>query len=244
MKALFKTFLGFFIGSVILVTAVLVLDSQGFFNLKSVKVKNQFKESVPAVARWSTQLEMDLQEFIGASLIELPFEKIKDKIRPLEWVQDYHIHRKFPANLQIELIPKEWIALFPQDATGKYLGVSSRCELLPELNFLDTKDLPFVSNIFKEDAKKRQSMCDFLNAANEGSHIQKNNINFIKWKGLELVVELIEPKVEIRLGHEDLITAKNRIEKVLQDLEKKSLTPSVITAVAGQKVVVKLRKPR
>ena len=87
MKALFKAFLGFFIGSVILVVGVLVLDSQGFFNLKSVKVKNQFKDSVPAVARWSSQLELDLQEFIGASLIELPFEKIKDKIRPLEWVR-------------------------------------------------------------------------------------------------------------------------------------------------------------
>ena len=33
MKALFKAFLGFFIGSVILVVGVLVLDSQGFFNL-------------------------------------------------------------------------------------------------------------------------------------------------------------------------------------------------------------------
>ena len=232
------------IGSILLFAAILFLDSRGFFNLRKIELTHSNQQVSPAIERWQKELEQDLQSFYGASLLELPFEKISDHISPLQWVKDYRLVRRFPSELKVELVPHRWLALFASDK-GKFKGLSDDCKILPAVEFLETTDVVLVSSDFLGDEKARQELCDLLLSLEpESSHLYNGNIHWVELRGGELVLHLDEPAVELRMGKNQVLSNRKRIERVLQDLEKKSLTPSVISALSDQKIIVKLHKPR
>lgn len=247
MKAWFKGFALSLVLSLGLVSGIIYLDNQGFFNLQLLQV--QFVETdqaskFPAMQRWKQDLKLQLEEWNGVSLWDLPMSEIASKVSPLDWVENFSVHRRFPNKLSIELAPKKWIALIQSKNVRKFQGLSRECEVLPEVRLLEAIDLPVIDALSINTKDKMNKACMYLNSLNSEGIVQASNVANLSWAKDGLLVDLMQPQTRLRMGSDLYFQRNKRIEKVLHYLEEKSLTPKVITSSFDQKVVVKLRKDR
>lgn len=247
MKAWFKGFALSLVISSCLVAGVLYLDNKGFFDLQLLQVsfiESEQAGEFPAMQRWKQDLKTQLEEWNGVSLWDLPMSDIASKVTPLAWVENFNVHRRFPNKLSIELSPKKWIALIQDKDSRRFAGLSSKCEVLPKVKLLDSIDLPIVQLGKSGSQDFLKHACSYLNSMSKSALVQRSNVASLSWEKDGLVVGLIQPNVQLRVGKTDYQKRNKRVEKVLQYLEEKSLTPKVITSSFDQKVVVKLRKAR
>jgi cell division septal protein FtsQ len=247
MKAWFKGFALSVLVSIFAIASVVYLDGRGFFQLKTLQI--DFVDShqaayFPAMNEWKQQLKEEMKTWQGISLFELPMSQIKAKITPLDWIENYSVQRRFPNKLKVELVPKPWIALIKTKNRTEFIGLSEKCELLPKVGMLNSMDLPIVNAKTLNTDKKRKALCDLFGIIKENRIFSPQNTAHVDWGKDGLSLQLMEPQVQINIGSEDFDKRSKRIERVLQYMEEKSLTPQVITSSFQQKVVVKLRKAR
>ena len=167
MKALFKGIISSLVLTALGFACVLYLDNKGYFNLEILKVtfiESEQAENFPAMQKWKAQLEEEFLGVKGASLWDLPMSEISAKLTPLDWVEGFNIRRRFPNKLQLELLPKKWIALVRFGSSREFKGLSSQCDLLPSVRFVDSIDLPLVGESSLKTEKGRKAICSFLNA--------------------------------------------------------------------------------
>ncbi|MFK8139390.1 MAG: cell division protein FtsQ/DivIB [Bdellovibrionales bacterium] len=243
---------GFLLSSVFVALVAVggfLLDREGFFNLSQFEVvfvdfptENEF----PAMTNWRDRLKENYSSLDGRSLWSLPIASIHDSILKEGWIADLNIRRRFPKTLSIEIKPKEWIASIHLPSKNEWVGVSSDCELLPTIGVDQFADVPLmIGDQFKKNEELRRIVCSVVNELPVQGLLSRKTISEIRsYEEGELELSLLGSDTKIKINSEHHGLKVQRLLKVMEYLEEKNLTASVISSGFAKKIVVKLRKRR
>lgn len=228
---------------------VALLRHSGLFVITSVPIEFLFqngdKTTVPSTVseRMKSELTNRLQGLKGKALWKIELGELRASLARNEWVKDLLISRRFPNELRVQVRPKA-VALVLVDKQDKFYPVTEEGELLSSLPAGELPDVPLLrGEIFKNDDERRKKAVKFALSLNEEGYLSLRNVSEITWsQELGYTLVLLQPKVEVVIGEENVDLKVARVTQVLNYLSANNLKGRVIDASFSKKVLVRLRK--
>lgn len=225
------------------------LDYRGFFaileiELRVVTSESQKNYSSPYVEELVTQF----QRLKGQSLLRTSLKEFSKVLEPRRWIESFHAQREWPNKVVIQIQPKSiaFVMTTSKDLIkGTFRPVTESGEVLPKI---DTTQMPNVAILsgeaFVKSETKRKAAVDLkksLPATGRIAFDQISEISFEAKSGFSIRTK--HSSYEIQFGDSDFADKASRVSQVLDYLDKKGLTPSLIDANLSKKVLVRLSHP-
>jgi cell division septal protein FtsQ len=184
-----------------------------------------------------------LKPFAHKKIWDVHLSQVKAAIMKDEWVKDVLISRMLPNTIRVKIVPK-MTAVVLVGPKGELWPVTEDGTKLATLPAGALPDSPLLrGDVFAKDAGKRKEAIRFaLNLPAQGA-INQKNVSEIFWNkedGYSLM--LMQPKVEVKLGHDSLDTKVLRAGQVMNYMNAHQLSGRLIDASFSKKVLVRLRK--
>jgi cell division protein FtsQ len=248
--------LTFFICAFILGSGVLLvfLHQTGLFEVKSVPIElvsNVAGEKPGQHSRGSSILESRLKERLEASLKplsgkrvwEIDINDLRTALSRDEWVKDVLISRSLPNEVRVRVRPKLAAFIFV-NTRGDFIPVTDEGNFLKPLTAGMLPDVPFLrGEVFAQDLARREAAVKIILSLSSQGPLSRRNISELGWTNEDgYSLTLISPKVEVKLGDDQLDLKALRVAQVLNYLSANDLKGRVIDASFSKKVLVRLRK--
>jgi cell division septal protein FtsQ len=189
------------------------------------------------------RLQESVKPFENKKIWQIHLQDMKAAIVRDEWVKEVLISRTFPAGLHIEVKPKMPVLVLVSSSNA-LLPVTEDGSLLNALPANAFPDAPLLrGELFLRDKAMRAKMLSFISDLPEHGPISRKNISEITWnKDDGVILTLMQPKLELKLGDERLSMKVLRADQVINYLAANQLKGRVIDASFSKKVLVRLRK--
>ena len=188
-------------------------------------------------------LEDSFQSYVGSYLWEVSLSDLASALERVGWVKDYAVSRNLIGQVSVELDTEHMVALWAR-ADGKLHPISDTGKVLEAMELHEAPDLPIVRSLdFDANPDNSYLLSELLFELGKAPVLNSANlraIHFFRNKGF--AVELFEPDVAIELGFPPYSTKVQRVERVVQYLQRHDLKSRVIDATFSKKVLVRARK--
>lgn len=188
-------------------------------------------------------LEESFQAYVGLPLWELSLSYLSAKLKELTWIESFTVSRSLLGTVNLELSTEEMVALWAREP-GKVVPISRTGKVLQAAPLGKVPDLPILraTEMSEEDGHTLllSGLLEELKAAPTLDASNLREIYFSTDKGF--AVELFAPDVVVEFGWPPYSTKVQRVEKVVQYLERNDLQSRVIDATFQKKVLVRARK--
>jgi cell division protein FtsQ len=247
-----------FSAAFILVTGLLLAGAKktGFFNVMDIPVSileestgaNNAGAPVTAQAAASSGLQNRLEKLVSQfekrRIWEVDLSRMKQAVLGDEWVQDVLISRSFPNQINVRVRPKTAVLVWVNPVRAGFSPITRDGALLSALQPELLPDVPLLrGEAFAKDIGKRKKAIDFAMMLPTTGAVSRRNVSEIAWSYEEgFLVTLVQPKIEIRFGENQLEIKIARVAQVLNYLTSHQLKGRVIDASYQKKVLVRLRK--
>lgn len=226
--------------------SIYILDKNRVFavrqiNIEVVTIESQKKYPQPYVER----IQQRLNEFVGQSLWTVSLNEISKILKQEKWIQQFHISRQWPVEINLTLQPYELSYLIIQpkgNSEDIFIPVTSKADLLPAIDSTQTPSLAILKGAdFSSDVNKRKKAIELLEALPRKGKVNSQKLSEVSYDRKEgYWIRLIDSETQIKLGENDFGIKSARVAEVLQYLEKKDLKARVIDANLSKKVLVRL----
>jgi cell division septal protein FtsQ len=99
-------------------------------------------------------LEVELSEYIGKSIFDVPFDQIQNKLQETKWIQAVRLYRQWPNQLKVEIQSKELVFLL-KSKHKEWIPVVSDGTLLNPVSQNSLPDIPIANqDIFEKNLLK------------------------------------------------------------------------------------------
>jgi cell division protein FtsQ len=244
-----KTFLKFFVGLVVIPTAVIALlwhsDRRGFFDLDHIEiVLNDAPSKSYHMKPLVESLDLSLETYRGKSLWSLELADISRSIGGLNWVKSHSISRSWPSGLTVKIEPQEVKAL--------YLGKNNRLiPIISEGRFLDpiesmvAPDVVILDgDVFQARTELRRRAIEMLEEIPATGAFSKKTISEIRWDAKDgFRMKMVRGGLDVKMGEDQIALKSARVGQVLEYLANRGKTPKSLDANLSKKVLVKLHEP-
>jgi cell division septal protein FtsQ len=223
----------------------------GLFQVRSIPVEVVFGEEAETHAPnlalgpsgLRSRLEKRVRKFSSKKIWEIDLAEIRASVMRDEWVKGVLISRSLPNVIRVQVTPKTPELLLVSDK-GNLLPVTDEGSLLSALAPELAPDVPILRGIeFVSSRTKRADAIAFVQHFPQEGPLRRRNIAEISWnKESGYSITLIEPKIEVSFGDDQLSMKVLRVTQVLNYLSANHLKTRVIDASFAKKVLVRLRK--
>lgn len=239
-----------FVAAFVLGTGLILtsLHQMGLFIVKGIPVEiigsqAAQQKDVPGPQGLQERVRRSLAGYKSKKIWDIRLREVKAAIIQDEWVKDVLISRSFPNSISVRIIPKQ-TALVLVGAKGELWPITEDGNRLETLPADALPDVPLLrGEIFQKNLSKRKEAIEFALTLPATGAINQRNVSEIFWNkddGYSLM--LLEPKVEVKLGNDQLSTKVLRVGQVMNYLSTHQLKGRVIDASFSKKVLVRLRK--
>lgn len=228
---------------------MMLLQHSSFFEITSVPVdfafQNGEKGAVPSIVseRMKSEFQKHLQALMGKRIWDIELGDLRASLARDEWVKDLLISRRLPNEVRVSVRAKT-VALILIDKHDKFYPITDDGELLSPLPAGSLPDVPLLrGEIFKESEARRKNAVKFVLSLGEEGYLSRRNVSEITWsQELGYTLVLLQPKVEVVIGEDNVDLKVMRVTQVLNYLSANNLKGRVIDASFSKKVLVRLRK--
>jgi cell division protein FtsQ len=188
-----------------------------------------------------------LQKFKGQNIWNVDLAALKAAVVGDEWVKDVLISRSFPNEIRVSIRQKNPVLLLIGQQ-GDFFPVTDNGRLLHALPSGALPDVPILrgetfSNSDGASADRRANAVKFILGVSDKGILSRRNISEMTWTTEDgYTLTLIQPKIEVKLGDDDIDMKAMRVAQVLSYLSINHLKGRVIDASFSKKVLVRLRK--
>lgn len=226
-----------------------LLYQAGLFEVQSVPIdftldaRAEFLVPALKVANMKEKFSDQLDALKGKRIWEIDLRALRASFIRDEWIKDILISRRLPNEIRVSVRPK-YASLVLVQNQNTFLPITEDGEILSALEAGALPDVPLLrGEIFVNDASRRQAAVEFVQSLNEEGLLSRNNVSEISWNQEDgYVLTLVQPKVEVKLGDEQIDLKVLRVGQVLNYLSANNLKGRVIDASFSKKVLVRLRK--
>lgn len=212
-------------------------------NAQSIASPNSQPRDIPGPQGLQDRVQRALAGYQKKKIWDIRLREVKAAIIQDEWVKDVLISRSFPNSVNVRIIPKQ-TALVLVGSKGELWPVTEDGNRLETLPADALPDVPLLrGEVFQRNLSKRKEAIEFALSLPPTGTINQRNVSEILWSkedGYSLM--LLEPKVEVKLGADQLSTKVLRVGQVMNYLSAHQLKGRVIDASFSKKVLVRLRK--
>jgi cell division septal protein FtsQ len=190
-----------------------------------------------------SRLVQEMKSYLGKNIWETDLKGIYQKASSDAWVGSIGISRLIPNRIQIEIIPRRAAAMIAEK-NGELLPVTFDAKVMPKLGMGQLPDFPLLrGEIFRSSEPARLQALALLELQNRSEKFQNKNISDISYtQDSGYILNLISPRIEVRLGTDGFDIKLARATQVLNYLNSHQLSARVIDATFSKKVLVRLRK--
>lgn len=238
----FKNICLFVLGPLLVVSCLFVLDRQGFFNIKEIRLEEP--ENFSSQAYYKNllgDLQEQLDSFYGKSMWSVNLGKVKKVLHDQNWVKTFQITKSWPNKLEISITPQDIPFVLVQGE--KFYPVNENAQMLKPVNSnLSPDGIVLVGSDFIKNEELRKKAIQVVNdIPGEGNFTRKNvaELGYREKDGFWLT--LVESGLRVQLGVDDIEKKSNRIGQVVEYLQSNKFKARVIDANLSKKVLVKLR---
>ncbi len=197
-------------------------------------------------AQFQGDLENEIRSEFGKNIWNIHLKGILSKFSKWNWIQDMQVQRQFPNRIKVVVMPKKVVAHIK--ISKKFSRpVTQDGDLLNKMKILETFDVPLLNyRPFLKNKSLRKSAAKILSVLPQSGDISMKTISSVEYDflGDKILFKFINHRFKVHLGRENIRVRQGRAEKVLEYLEKESITASVIDAGFSKKVLVKRVGPR
>ena len=193
------------------------------------------------------RVAVSLQRFKGQNIWQVDLSALKAAVMNDEWVKDVLISRSFPNEIRVSIRQKNPVLLLIGQ-NGEFLPVTDAGRLLHALPSGILPDVPILrgetfSNSDPASVERRANAAKFIMGIADKGLLNRRNISEMTWTTEDgYILTLIQPKIEVKLGDDDIDMKAMRVAQVLSYLSINRLKGRVIDASFSKKVLVRLRK--
>lgn len=236
----------FIIFPVVMGGLIWVLDQRGFFAISDIELQVMTTESQKAfTGPYVEELVQLFQALKGKSLLQTPLEEFTTILNGRRWIESFHAQREWPSKVVIQIHPKSiaFLMTSPKDlASGTFRPVAENGEMLPKV---PTAQLPKVAlltgEVFAKSEAKRKIAVELKKALPATGRIAVDQISEISFDPkVGFSVRTKHSPYEIHFGESDFSEKASRVSQVIDYLDKKGLTPTLIDANLSKKVLVRM----
>lgn len=201
--------------------------------------------------RGASATESGLRQRLGAvtrkfekkRIWEIDLGEVRTSIVRDEWVKDVLIWRSLPNEIKIRIRPKTPVVMLVSER-GEFYPITEDGSLLSVVSIDRLPDVPVLRGAeFFEGQSERVRAVNFVMSLPDEGALNRRNISEVGWtKDAGYSLTLIQPKVEVKLGEEQIELKVMRVNQVLNYLSIHQLRGRVIDASFSKKVLVRLRK--
>lgn len=225
------------------------LNQGGFFNVDKIEteiVNSEFgnSEKTPLhLVAGVKALEEKMGRFRGASLWSLDLEKLSNEVSQLKWVESSHLVRVWPSTLRLKISPQKILLLYKGER-GDLRPLTANGEFLDPIPASEAPDVTVLTGeSFAKKKKLREEALEVIKKIPKVGSFSRQTIAELSYDPREgFWMNLIQPRVHIKMGEGDIPMKSLRISQVVDYLENQQLEARVIDANLPQKVLVRLRK--
>lgn len=235
------------------------LHQLGFFVVEDLKIQIasggsaqlvQGTDGAPEMIR--KRIDKQVSAALGLDIWKIDLERIEAIVRSEEWIEAFAITRVLPNRIQLRIQTHRPLAVLHDGK--KFRPVVQRGQLLSSLPSGQAFDLPLLrGERFAKRPEARGRVVDLLSQLPNQGALRAENISEIRESPEEhIIMSLIEPVLEVRLGADQAVPADRwtehllgkavRVNRVVEYLSQENLRGRVIDATYGKKVLVRLRK--
>lgn len=208
-----------------------------------VGLAEEVSESGSYYSGLKAALEQEFKGYVGLPLWELSLNEVAALLKQISWIKNFSVSRTLLGQVRVELEPED-IGLLWAKPNGTVFPISSTGKVLEPIDLISAPDLPILrSKSFSGETSQTTMAVELLEAVKDSPSLTLTNIKEIYYsdkRGFSL--ELFEPDVVVEMGVAPYSTKVQRVEKVIQYLQRKELKSRVIDATFSKKVLVRARK--
>lgn len=215
-----------------------------FFRIQAIPVVIEGSHpDIPLYRGLRSRLLDKLSRFRNQNMWKVSLTELESLAREEQWVSHVRVRRFLPNSLQVEIVPKQIVALYV-GTNGRVKPLASDGQFMGSLRVTEAPDAPIIRNeIFEKDKDLREKLVGVLEQLPQNSLLRSENIEEVEFdprRGFHLL--LLNPSIRVILGFDDIKTKVQRVNRVFDYLETNSIQSRVIDAVFPKKVLVRLRK--
>ncbi len=223
--------------------AYYVITDESALRIRDVQVLLNSKPHSNQYEAMASALEEDFQSHVGTFLWNLNLSELASTLRSVSWVKNFSVSRSLLGQVSVELDTEEMAALWARP-DGRLYPISNTGKVLEPLELSEAPDLPILRSVDFEKQPENSyllsELLDELAVAPALGSTNIRNLHFTTKRGF--AVELFDPDVVIEFGYPPYPTKVQRVEKVVQYLQRHELRSRVIDATFAKKVLVRARK--
>jgi len=215
---------------------------QGVFNITKVKVNVVEAPLNYDIDSLITSGKKSLNDVTGKPIFLFSLKEAYKKLTKDPRVKDIKLQRKFPNQINIDLIPKQVMASMMSFKYGLH-ALTKEGDVLPVKYSKQDIDLPILrgSNFHKDEAL-RVNTIRLLSEIPDKGLFSKQNISEVRYdKKNGFIIYLNGQNSIVKLGKNEFKKKSSYIERAMSYLESQKMEGRVIDARYSKKVVVKLR---
>ena len=228
-----------------LIGGVYLLDEQGMFEIESIQVHVDIDDSaVRMYAPYLQEVEEVLNELMGQSLWRLSVDHWTSLVSDLQWVERAQLRRRWPGELEVELVVKNVELLIVGVHGAELFPVLGDGAVLEPIETGRAPDAPLLrGEIFLEDELLRSRALALLRELPQTGSFSRVQVSELGYHPIQgFWVQMVQGGVRVQLGQDKLGARTKRVAQVLDYLEAHSFKGRVIDANFSKKVLVRLRK--
>jgi cell division protein FtsQ len=243
-KLILSLVLGLIVIPVSVVGVMYSLHKSGFFNLDKIQIVVENSEGQSHFIKPLVRdLDHEINSYRGVSLWQLDLNKIAAQVSAHPWVQHVALARRWPAQLEIMVVPREVKLLFV-NSDGSLSPIVEDGSFLPAVSAKEAPDVSLLEGkIFLRDLKLRRQAVAIISAIPKEGRFSRKTISEVSYNSKEgFWTTLIQTGLRVKLGEENIPLKAARVGQVLEYMETRDLQARVIDADLSKKVLVRLRK--
>lgn len=252
IKANLKSYIRWLVaalGSLAIALAVLVLfvdqvGRSGFFRVTDFSVSGARVggEAANVSDEILKRTREALGQFRNLNVWQIDLAHIRSTLLSDLWIQGVEIRRILPNRVMVQVVPREPVLLYFSKAGMR--PVAHDGVLLPTRSDEALVSLPILyGREFLRDQQKREAAAMLAQLFDQSGPWDRKNISEVRYDpNFGFIVQMISPKVEVRMGMDEFHTKILRVKQVIAYLDSNQLKSRVIDATFAKKVLVRLRK--
>lgn len=244
IKKIGKLLLSFILVPGAVIGLFVVLNENGYFDLNRIEIlmENALQQRHALRARVE-RLQKDLSAYQGQSLWNLGLNRVTSRIREENWIESFHVVRKWPSTLEIQV--KSYPVLFVfLSKKGEFHPVLASGDFLESISAGQVPDVPLVRDeMFRKNRDLRQKLIRLLKDVPTQGRFSRSEISEIHYDAKNgFSFTLVREGLLVKIGEDQIRMKSLRVSRVLEYLDSKKFQARVIDANLSQKVLVRLRK--
>ena len=216
------------------------------FTLRVIEVAFQSEANLP---EWP-MTEAEVQRLAEVepqrdNLFSLSLREIENKLRAHKWIESVELQKRFPETLSIQVHLRNPIALV-QGEKGELSYLDAEAQTFKPVNPKIALDLPLVAGIESTNTVGLKNALDFVQRWESSGVKTLSQLSSVTWtpsQGIRawvtypMATDGSLSRSRLELGNSDY--SLDNLRKVIQYLNRKSITAQNIVALDSKKIVVK-----